>query len=107
MHDPASLLATLAQSSAAIVAIIGGFLVSRLVALSSEREGIKRQLQAAKERLTLLRADYEPLHQHRLQRSVDTMREDLLERLIDERPTAKDKSLEEMLVESGIPRGSS
>jgi hypothetical protein len=44
MIDEGSLLATLAQSSAAVVAIVGGFLVSRLVQLSSEREGLRRQL---------------------------------------------------------------
>lgn len=34
MQDPNALLTTLSQSSAVMVAIIGGFLVSRLVALS-------------------------------------------------------------------------
>lgn len=107
MDDSTSLLATLAQSSAAMVAIIGGFLVSRLVALSSEREGIKRQRQAAQERLSLYRADYAPVHKHRLDNSVRAMREDLLERLIDDRETSKDQSLEELIEMDGVPRGSS
>lgn len=41
--DPNWLLSTEAQSAAALVAIIGGFLVSRLVSLSSEREGLRRR----------------------------------------------------------------
>jgi hypothetical protein len=42
MSNPAAFPSTLAESAAAIVAIVGGFLVSRLVALSSEREGLRR-----------------------------------------------------------------
>lgn len=51
MSDPGPLLATPAQSSAGIVAIIGGFLVSRLAAMSSECEELRRQLTATKDRL--------------------------------------------------------
>ena len=43
MSDPNWLLSTLAQSTAAVVAIVGGFLVSRLVQLSSEKEGLRRR----------------------------------------------------------------
>jgi len=41
--DPNWLLSTSAQSAAAIVAIIGGFLVSRLVTMSAERNGLLRR----------------------------------------------------------------
>lgn len=47
--DPNWLLSTAAQSGAALVAIVGGFLVSRLVTLSAEREGIKRRLREVRE----------------------------------------------------------
>ncbi len=53
--DPNSLPSTEAQSAAALVAIIGGFLVSRLVALSMERQGLERRLdehRAEADRLT-------------------------------------------------------
>lgn len=43
MTDPNWLLATMAQSAAALVAIVGGFLVSRVVTLSSERQGLERR----------------------------------------------------------------
>src|SRR5690349_15864077 len=43
--DPNWLLSTTAQSAAALVAIIGGLLVSRLVGLAGERESLQRQLE--------------------------------------------------------------
>jgi hypothetical protein len=42
--DPNWLFSTEAQAAAALVAIIGGFLVSRLVALSVERQGLQRRI---------------------------------------------------------------
>lgn len=104
MQDVNSLLSTLSQSAAAMVAIIGGFLVSRLVALSSEREGIARQLKAAKQRLTLHRAEYEPAHEYRLKNSISTMEGWLLDELTGDWDRLKDKATAE-LVE--VPRGSS
>jgi hypothetical protein len=41
--DPNWLLSTTAQSAAALVAIVGGFLVSRVVGLQSTRDGLLRQ----------------------------------------------------------------
>ena len=43
MTEPSWLLSTMAQSAAAIVAIVGGLLVSRVVALASEGEGLERR----------------------------------------------------------------
>src|SRR5665213_3686378 len=37
------LLSTTAQSAAALVAIVGGFLVTRLVTLSADREALRRR----------------------------------------------------------------
>lgn len=42
--DLTSLLTTIISSTAALVAIIGGFLVSRVISISSEHSGIKRRL---------------------------------------------------------------
>ena len=50
MNDPEWLLATMAQSAAAIVAIVGGFLVSRVVSLASERQGLERRARELHER---------------------------------------------------------
>ena len=43
MINPNWLLATMAQSAAALVAIVGGFLVNRVVTLSSERQGLEQR----------------------------------------------------------------
>lgn len=69
MSDPGSLLATLAQSAAAVVAIVGGFLVSRLVQLSSEREGLRRRLAGAQDELRHVTASYDEAHERRLDNS--------------------------------------
>ena len=49
--DPAPFLSTIAASSAAMVAIVGGLLVARFVTLISEQEGAQQVLDDAKERL--------------------------------------------------------
>lgn len=51
MTDPAPFLSTIAASSAAMVAIIGGLLVARFVTLQSEQEGAQRVLDDAEARL--------------------------------------------------------
>lgn len=51
MTDPAPFLSTIAASSAAMVAIIGGLLVAKFVALDSEQQGAQHLLDEAKERL--------------------------------------------------------
>jgi hypothetical protein len=68
--DPDWLLSTAAQSAAALVAIIGGLLVSRLVALSVERESLQRQRDEtettrdlAQQRLSVLTADIAAMDQ--------------------------------------------
>ena len=50
MTDPNWLLATMAQSAAALVAIVGGFLVSRVISLSSEKQGLERRVRELQER---------------------------------------------------------
>ena len=103
MRDPNALLATLAQSSAAIVAIVGGFLVSRLVALSSEREGLRRQLESTRDRLLQATALYEEAHVYRFDNSVGTFTEWVLGEIV-KAPAEAD--FEELLAEN-VPRGSS
>lgn len=55
--DPNWLLSTTAQCTAAFVAIVGGLLVSRLVAISTERQGIRRQLDGLHRRRDALDSD--------------------------------------------------
>jgi len=55
--DPNWLLSTTAQSAAALVAIIGGLLVSRLVALAVERDGLQRRLTELEGELKIATSD--------------------------------------------------
>ena len=50
MADPNWLLATMAQSAAAMVAVIGGFLVSRIITLSVERQSLDRRSRELEEK---------------------------------------------------------
>jgi hypothetical protein len=53
--DPTPFLSTIAGTSSGLVAIVGGLLVARFVALSSEQEGAQRVLDDAEERLVAAR----------------------------------------------------
>jgi len=101
MEEAEVLLATLVQAAAAVVAIIGGFLVSRLVAISSEREGLRRQRATAKAHLNTVAADYEAAHADRFENSKDDFEGWVLDDVVggqrDEDPLLRDN----------IPRGSS
>jgi hypothetical protein len=51
--DASALLTASAAAAGALVAIVGGFLISRLVALLSEKEGLERRLRTLLSRLAL------------------------------------------------------
>lgn len=104
MRESASLLATLAQSSAAIVAIVGGFLVSRLVQLSSEREGLRRQLQHVADELTQVAHAYDAAHAYRLINSRRAFFGWVIEDLVKADLSSLDR---DDLLGDNIPRGSS
>jgi uncharacterized protein YgiB involved in biofilm formation len=74
MQDPGPLLSTLAQAAAVFVAIVGGFLVSRLVAIASDRDGLKRRYTEARYQLGYARAAYDTAHGYRLARSQNDFR---------------------------------
>lgn len=54
--DPNWLYSTIAQSAAALVAIIGGLLVSRLVALSADHGSLNRRREEASKKLAIVAA---------------------------------------------------
>ena len=98
--DPSSLLATLSQASAVLVAIIGGFLVSRLVAISSEREGIRRLLAAASGRISHIASDLDnarDIRFGRVQRNFSVM---AVDRFLEDPQLDLDK-----LVNQSVPPG--
>ena len=104
MIDEGSLLGTLAQSSAAVIAIVGGFLVSRLVQLSSEREGLRRQLNRAQDELRHVATSYDEAHEYRLANSWQDLYGWVIDDLIKADPATLDG---DMLLDGKIPRGSS
>lgn len=105
MDDPTrtlALLATLAQSSAAIVAIVGGFLVSRLVQLSSERDGLRRRLEDIRGELSHVEELFFEAHSFRLANSQSDLFDSVIEELVKEK---EDLDLTALLLDN-IPRGS-
>lgn len=103
MNDPNWLLSTLAQSTAALVAIIGGFLVSRLVQLSSEKTGLRRRLAAANDELAQVAATYDRVHAERLAWNKETFFDDVVEALVSQGSDAEVESI----FHDNIPYGSS
>jgi hypothetical protein len=83
--DPSWLLSTTAQSAAAIVAIVGGFLVSRLVSLVGEREGLLGRKQEIEARLTVLRDDLDAVTDDTLAVARDWFREEWLAKYVERR----------------------
>lgn len=73
MTDPSWLLATMAQSAAAIVAIVGGFLVSRVVALSSERQGLERRARELEQQTLDQAARLQEVHERRQDESWERL----------------------------------
>lgn len=105
MHtDPNALLSTLSQSSAVMVAIIGGFLVSKLVAISSEREALKRQLKSTRQRLKHIQPAYDDAYRYRLENSRATFSDWISDDLVEAGLNEVDY---QALTAEHIPRGSS
>ena len=71
MTDPNWLLATMAQSAAAMVAVIGGLLVSRVITLSAERRGLDRRVREIRERTDDKKSLLEEVRQNRQNTSWD------------------------------------
>jgi len=101
--DPNWLPSTTAQATAALVAIVGGLLASRLVSLSSERTTLQRQLRMLITQRCRLNEQLEVVHRERVQVSQDWFREAHLERIVRERGTWT----ADELVSDFLPRGAS
>lgn len=91
--DPNWLLSSTAQSAAAMVAIIGGFLVSRLVTLSAERNTILQRLEDLRSRRTIKTIEYEEVHDARFAVSKRWFVEEHLRNLVDDHGQADPESL--------------
>lgn len=83
--DPNWLYSATAQSAAAIVAIMGGFIVSRILALNSEKRTLRNQLEAARHRLSLLEQQQrEAYHRYQIIR-VERFFDDVSDYLMKEK----------------------
>ncbi|HEX4443130.1 MAG TPA: hypothetical protein VHZ81_06135 [Galbitalea sp.] len=101
--DPNWLLSSTAQSAAALVAIVGGFLVSRLIALSAERAAVGQRREELTQRRSLKRNELDEVRAVRLQVSREWFLEHHLNDVVD----AKGEIDPESLIEEFTPLGSS
>jgi hypothetical protein len=101
--DPDWLLSSTVQSAAVLVAIVGGFLVSRLVTLSAERGAIIQRRQQRNQLRQIKQAEYDEVHADRLALSSEWFVNHHQDQLLEARGSADVESL----LEEFIPRGSS
>lgn len=71
--DPNWLPSTLAQATAALVAIIGGFLVSRLISLSVSRETLAQRRKSLGPQLDELALEWQRIHDERVAASAESL----------------------------------
>lgn len=101
--DPNWLFSTTAQSAAALVAIVGGFLVSRVLGLNTERERLLRKYRELRSRAQILGFSYQRLHEERLAVSKEWFLEAHLGKIFDSRGQVSAAEL----LDDRIPIGSS
>ena len=99
--DPNWLLSSVAQSAAALVAIIGGFLVSRLISLSVDRGRIDEQLRRTEAQLRVNEQTLKKAHAERLAGS----RRQFIDRYLKDVAANPHGYEAELLVETFVPRG--
>jgi hypothetical protein len=88
--DPNWLLSTTAQSAAALVGIVGGLLVSRMVSTSGERSSLGRQRNQLRQRVTRLTDEVRDLDERALRDAEDSFIFDKVEQVIDARGESVD-----------------
>ena len=85
MTDPNWLLSTTAQSTAALVAIVGGFLISRAIAFSSEKSSLSKQLYEIETLLAVAKRDLELATEEVFEGTFKWFTEHYLENVMAER----------------------
>lgn len=86
------LISTIVTATAALVAIIGGFLVSRVITMVSERKGIERRVRELENDLSAKRKMYEKAEQVLLDEDAEDFVRDNLEELI-----SKERNIDEII----------
>jgi hypothetical protein len=84
-YDPNWFLSTIAQSTAALVAIVGGFLISRLISTVTEKSNYLHSLAELEGRKEIVMADLEQVHRTILDRTQQLFRESHLKEIIEKR----------------------
>lgn len=102
--DPNWLPATTAQSAAAMVAIIGGFLVSRLVSLAGQRQSLAQRVNELHDERKMVSAEFSKVARERRAESFDIFRSWVADRLAEERGVLSADLAAELLEE--VPRSS-
>lgn len=74
--DPNWLLSTVVQSAAAFVAIVSGFIISRLLALSTERGGLQKKVRDIKLQLVIKKQNLDILEKRLLKWDAENFLED-------------------------------
>jgi hypothetical protein len=81
--DPNWLYSTIAQSTAAIVAIIGGFILSNILTLSTEKRSLRNQKQDKESQLKILTREkrqlLDELEPNEVSSFIDSIKDDLIE----------------------------
>jgi len=101
-YDPGWLYSTGAQSAAVLVAIIGGLLVSRLVALAVERQGLLRRIEEMESQSNFIEANFVTYQVRVRERCHALWRKWLIESYVLHRGDPPPNE-----VEDKVPRGSS
>lgn len=83
--DPSTLYAATAAAAGALVAIMGGFLISRVVGLLAQRDGLRSRRGELGQRLELAEKELSPIYTERLGVSVDWFDKAHLDEIIEQR----------------------
>lgn len=92
------LLSTSAQSAAAIVAIVAGFVLSRVLALSAERNGLESRLKETERNLSFNTGEAEEFEAARIDWEADSFLTSVRGRMVE---AHGDASLEDLIEEEG------
>ncbi len=79
-----SFLSTMAEVTATMVAIVGGFLLSRLIAAGTERRVLRREIEEEGVRRRRVAAEAHVLRQHLLQEDANAWLEDAIDLVVNE-----------------------
>lgn len=99
--DPNWLFSTAAQSAAALVAIIAGFIVSRLLALSADRNSLKSRVNEIDLEIGSKRRELEPIKRRILESDADDFIQEVFDQILSSKGEMK---LEDAMAEIGRPQ---